>query len=60
VIYTSSDLLDDKNPMSSVTMLILVDDEHIAMIRNKLAYTNCQLISSLGLGLHIYSLGTVS
>jgi hypothetical protein len=60
VIYTSSDLLDDKNPVPSVTMLILVDDEHIAVIRNKLAYTDCQLMSSLGLGLHIYSLRTVS
>jgi hypothetical protein len=46
-VYTCWGLLEDKKPMSSVALLILVDDEHIMEIHNKLTCTNCQPMASM-------------
>jgi hypothetical protein len=55
VIYTRSRILGDKNPTSSVALLISVVDERIAVIHNKLICTS-QPCSPWGSELHIYSL----
>jgi hypothetical protein len=49
-VYTNSGLPEDKNHMFSVALLVLVDNERIAAIRNELACTDCQPTPSLGIG----------
>jgi hypothetical protein len=57
ILVRSSQGIKIQRPMS---LLILDDDERIVAIRNKFACIDFQLMPSLGSGLHIYILGSVS